>query len=117
MAAVLLLSSLPNLGKPDIEWLTDFSIRLDYLFHFGAYGLLTLLYCLVYFFKGQKFVLRNRVKFAVLLLIFAAADEFHQVFIPGRTFNPIDFIFNALGVLICLLFWPVVEGFFSRLKQ
>lgn len=114
MAALLLLSSLPNIGKPEVEWLSDFTIRLDYLFHFGAYGLLTLLYCLVYFFKEQKFFLRHRMKLAFLLLMLATADEFHQLLIPGRTFNPLDLLFNTLGVLVCLIFWPVVERIFSR---
>jgi VanZ family protein len=37
-------------------------------------------------------------------MLFAIADEFHQKFIPGRTFNVKDIISNIIGVIGGLLF-------------
>jgi VanZ family protein len=95
--AILTVSSIPSIpvlkihtGKSDI--------RLDYLIHFIEYGSLALLTYLS--FAGKNFSI-SPLKYLILtvcLILFAAADETHQLFIPGRTFNPRDLISNIAGI-------------------
>jgi VanZ family protein len=41
---------------------------------------------------------------AVISLLYAATDEFHQTFVEGRTGTPVDVLVDAVGVgLACLL--------------
>lgn len=94
--AILTMSSVPNLPQPEIQT-SGQVFRLDYFFHF-----------LVYFFPAITAViwLSDRDghitgrKLIILLLagvLFGCIDEIHQIYIPGRRFNPIDLIFNAAG--------------------
>ena len=40
---------------------------------------------------------------ALISIVYAASDEFHQTFVPGRTGTPRDLIFDGLGVVVALL--------------
>lgn len=42
-------------------------------------------------------------------LIFAASDEIHQSFVPGRTASIYDFIADAIGILISLLLFEKIK--------
>ena len=114
LVSIVVISSLPKLSDPDIEWLSDFQIRLDYLFHFGAFALLALFWCISYFLKNVDYSLKKRVRFFLLLMVFAALDEAHQIFIPGRSFNPIDLLFNELGLSVSIFGWPIIEKYFKK---
>ena len=83
-------------------------IRLDYLIHFCEYGSLAFLAFLA--FIGDDFKVNHR-KFAlitILLLAFAVLDEFHQKFIPGRTYNIMDILSNITGIVAAVIFCLVV---------
>ncbi len=47
----------------------------------------------------------KRIGFSALLLgiFIASIDETHQLFIPGRHFNPMDMVYNYLGVVTGIL--------------
>jgi len=110
---ILVFSSVPSL--PTIKIHTAKSeIRLDYLIHHIEYGILGFLTFLS--FSGIALRTGHR-RFAILtvcLIAFAFLDEFHQKFIPGRTFNPIDLYSNWTGILVALIFciviFKVVQG-------
>jgi hypothetical protein len=38
----------------------------------------------------------------IIGLLYALSDEVHQLFVPGRTFDPMDLLADGLGVLIGL---------------
>jgi VanZ family protein len=42
------------------------------------------------------------------LILIALADEFHQKFIPGRTFNLKDIYSNIAGIIAAVIFCRVV---------
>ncbi|MCD4769226.1 MAG: VanZ family protein [Bacteroidales bacterium] len=95
---IILFSSLPKL--PDINIKTDnFSLRIDYIIHLLEYGSLTFFTILTFAPAEVKLVARKVLIVFISLLLFAMADEFHQLIIPGRTFNPVDLLFNALGII------------------
>jgi len=70
----------------------------------GAYGLLSFI---LYFFL----IIQNKIQllkkypatFTLLLATaFGLANEFHQIFIPTRTFNKFDLLANLIGIVLTL---------------
>ena len=59
--------------------------------------------------KNNK--LRNNTIFLSIIIatIYGVTDEFHQLFVPGRTFSIldvfVDFIGSLLGLFVCLKFY------------
>lgn len=51
---------------------------------------------------------------ALLTLLYAASDEWHQSFVPGRTGHPIDIAIDAIGVCLILIFYILLP---SRIKS
>ncbi|PLX24248.1 MAG: hypothetical protein C0597_00105 [Marinilabiliales bacterium] len=78
----------------------DQNLRMDYILHFLIYFGLSILYML---WKADNFLLvKNKflVYFLVSALILSGISEYAQTFIPGRSFNPIDYYLNALGIIL-----------------
>jgi len=111
--AIMVVSSTPNIVVPKIHT-AHADIRLDYLIHFLEYGLLTGLSFLT--FTGEKFAteISRAIKIALILVIFATIDEFHQKLIPGRSFNPVDLYSNisgiVAGVIISIILFRKIAG-------
>jgi VanZ family protein len=73
-------------------------IRLDYLVHFGVFGILGFLLGI---WQIEKIKRKKSIIFIFLFgLLFAYFDEFLQVFIEGRTYNIFDFYYNGIGFVI-----------------
>jgi VanZ family protein len=73
-------------------------IRLDHLLHLSVYFSICM-----YFLVGQKFNLhlfRNheRQKFLFSIILLATVTEVVQLWVPSRSFNPMDFIANISGI-------------------
>jgi VanZ family protein len=96
-ALIFFLSSQPQLPGPDLfAW--------DYFFkkmaHLTVYYVLFRLTC-----RGMsihlKFDSTTTALLAVLFcLVYAATDEFHQSFVPGRTATVRDLLYDGLGIAI-----------------
>jgi VanZ family protein len=109
--AIISVSSVPSIPVLKIHT-NRADIRLDYLIHFLEYGLLAFLTYLS--FAGNHFSISS-IKYLILtvcLIVFALADESHQLIIPGRTFNPRDLISNFIGIASGLILCVLV---FSRI--
>lgn len=53
---------------------------------------------------GKRFFYRRILPVFLLSLLCAAADEFHQSFVPGRCGTPADVLVDSVGILIgCIL--------------
>jgi len=89
---IFVLSSIPSLKTPDLGFHAQ-----DKLAHAAEYGILGWLVFRSFrlFTTGLK-----RTVFLVLLAgtAYAAVDEFHQLFVPGRHADLLDFVADALGV-------------------
>ncbi|MFQ5794488.1 MAG: VanZ family protein [Candidatus Bipolaricaulia bacterium] len=72
---------------------------LDKLFHWGEYLVLTLLAIQVIVPKSGKAM----VGVVIGCLIYAASDELHQMFVPGREADVFDGLADAAGVLTAVL--------------
>jgi len=111
--AIVIVSSSPSI--PSLKLHTEKTdIRLDYLIHFLEYASLAFLTYLA--FTGKDFRI-PAVRYLILtscLIIFAIADEWHQILIPGRTFNPKDLLSNVAGIAGGLVFCVVI---FRRISK
>jgi VanZ family protein len=97
-ATLLVLTYYPDFPTLKIrirhEW-----FRLDYIGHFGFYAVLTMLFLFWQTGWRQRF----RMKLLAITLIagicLATITELTQFFIPGRTMNPMDLMYNCLGIV------------------
>jgi VanZ family protein len=100
---LILLSVWPYTDTTVQQDLSDF--RWDYLEHFAFYFILTFLYIL--WRRDLNYSIRTAelVLFFVAGFIFCWLTEYIQIFIPGRSFNIMDMIYNIagifLGIIIC----------------
>ncbi len=98
MIAIFLFSSLPGKNMPVV-------VNLDYVIkktgHVIGYGMLSLSY--FHFFKRDP----KRAWLAWLLaVLYAATDEFHQSFVPGRHASILDvLVFDNFGAALALYFY------------
>jgi len=117
IVAIITVSSIPSIPTLKIKTAHS-SIRLDYLIHFCEYGALTFLALLWRVEKSYTVILWKFLTITALLMLFAAADEFHQKLIPGRTFNLKDILSNIFGVagglLFCLIIFRIISEKIKR---
>ena len=115
LLTIIIVSSSPSI--PVLKLQTgEKEIRLDYLLHFFEYGILSFMTYLT--FSGNNFMISFR-KYSVLtgfLILFALFDEFHQIIIPGRSYNIYDVYSNLGGIIAALVFCVVVFRIISRNK-
>ncbi len=99
-AIILALSSIPRTDFPEIAFL-----RADKLLHFAEYALFAVL-----IYRSMSELLKKYpVKYSIwvsllIVMIFAAADEYYQSYIPGRNSDPVDLIIDIAGAAL-ILFW------------
>src|SRR4030042_2245401 len=99
---IFAFSSIPTLPHVGFIW-WDFVIKKSA--HVGEYAILYFL--LFRAINKNKFQLLNTKTWLVPFifgLLYAASDEFHQYFIPGRTSRVRDVGFDILGMLVGLWF-------------
>ena len=103
LVLILTLSSIPDLPGPELKS-RDSLFRLDYFIHLTEYFILV---SLLLFWKGSRnYHVNNKFIIFTLIggLLIATLDEYHQLLIPGRTFNPIDMYANYTGILFGTFF-------------
>ena len=92
-ATIYWLSSRPTLPGPEVPYF-------DKVAHFGAYAVLGALLA----FAAD----RSRVPLAVAVvlgLLYGASDEIHQMYVPGRSPDVLDWAADAAGVAAaCFLY-------------
>lgn len=103
--AIFILSSLPNIPSQQIN-IWDEPFRLDYLEHFLVFAILGTTFIIWKSDEKGIFSFQNHFWIVMILFVFAGADEIHQIWIPGRTFNPLDLIYNELGLIISFVIVP-----------
>lgn len=100
MAVIFLLSAQPNLSSG--LGLIDLVGRK--LVHAAEFGLLCVLW-----WRALRTVARPRpalVAAALVSVLYAASDEYHQSFVAGRSGNPLDVLIDTLGIAVA---WVLLE--------
>ncbi len=94
MLAIFGFSSIPSDVMPTFDW-ADLIVKKGG--HMLGYGLLALSYWYAFRFSPEK------MKIAwILALLYAATDEFHQSFVPGRLATVMDVGIDGVGAAIAL---------------
>jgi VanZ family protein len=98
-AIILTVSSMPHFNPPNFE-----ITFLDKIAHFIEYSIFSFLALRS---LGKLLVFRNRNKLYwgvfIISVVFAALDEWHQAYIPGRFSDIYDFIADFFGSIIVVL--------------
>jgi len=111
---IFILSSLPNIPTQKVN-IWDEPFRLDYLEHFGVFAILGGLFVVWKMDHSLRFNIKNNWYFIAAIFLFAVIDEVHQIWVPGRTFNPLDFIYNMLGLVAAYSLGPIIiRGFVKK---
>lgn len=87
------------------EW-----FRLDYIGHAGFYALLILFFLLWQKSAGKMLRARFILLAATFGILFGALTEATQYFIPGRSVNPFDLMYNCLGIVAGILVYLLVNN-------
>ena len=81
--------------------------------HFTEYAILALLLCRAWYSYGPRSLVHIRWKSAlaagVFALLYAAGDEWHQSFVPGRTATVRDVLLDSLGAGVAAMVWLVLR--------
>jgi len=97
-AAIIVLSSIPQFKPPHVGFLPT-----DKLAHFAEYAIFAYLTFRSVSHLGRRFAgVRAVLVSALFLTVFAAGDELHQHFIPGRQADVYDLIGDLLGGFVVL---------------
>ena len=100
MSAIFILSAQPTLPHyPD----RLFDVILKKMGHAVEYGILAFLLRRALS-RGRGALSRSALVSAFIVsVLYAASDEYHQTFVPGRNGNLVDVGFDAVGALVALL--------------
>lgn len=101
--AIVWLSLMPQPPKVDLE-------QGDKLGHFAAYGVLMFVFCLIY---DQR---ATRLAYAAGFIAMGVALEFLQGMTGYRTFDLLDMLANATGVLGVLASMLVLRSLGARAR-
>jgi hypothetical protein len=66
--------------------------------HMAGYGMLALA-----FLRGFRYERKHFLWILLLVLIYAASDEIHQYFVPGRNASVIDVLIDLAGGILALI--------------
>lgn len=101
MAGITLLSSVP---RQDAGRHVILEVGLN-LGHIPLFAGLTFLLVKAVAPRRRGLSTASCVWIALLLSAFAALDEWHQAFVPGRSSSPLDLLLDVMGIGAVLLFF------------
>lgn len=68
-----------------------------------------ILFILLYYAFKKTFYKNSQMKAAIITVLYACTDEFHQLFIPGREGKVRDVLIDSIGVFIGLFLIYIFE--------
>ena len=100
---VLILIVLPQQDIPEVDDLYH-KIYIDKWIHAGIFGILAFLFMWPFLKSASDSNKKVFLIIAVLASIWGYLTECIQIFVPGRSYDLLDWFADSLGVLIALLF-------------
>lgn len=98
-ALIFYVSSLQSISPPSIGFTWD-----DKIYHFGEYVLLSFFIFIALRYYRQDTIRKHLHLIAILIACcFAASDEIHQFFVPGRDSQLGDLLADSLGIVLAQL--------------
>ncbi len=100
MAVIWGLSSLPAAADQTIGgiWIPVFAQKMAHVIVYGALGVMWF-----WVFDGGRVVKAPAVWSCCLVTAYAAIDEFHQTFVPGRFGSPRDVALDTVGAALAVI--------------
>ena len=96
---------LPGDELPQEDWLNQ--IQFDKIVHFGCFALLTVLFFYPFYRPGYRKVEPSQALAWIVGLAIAwglITELIQYLFVPGRSFDPWDWVFDSLGTLAARVF-------------
>ena len=109
---LLTLTSLPGPDLPDV----NISDKIEHLLAFWVLAILLKLTLWVQN-KYRKLKEHSSVFTLIIIGVYAALDEIHQLFIPGRDCDILDWFSDMSGALIAVLIISFVIKYLSKKKE
>jgi VanZ family protein len=113
MTIIFVASSLPGSDLPTLGTWDLFAKKGGHMF---GYALLATAYFRALN-NGRSVTWLQFISAFVLACLYAASDEWHQRFIPGRSSSILDICIDAVGAGIGLLLWRVLRTRLRRRKN
>jgi VanZ family protein len=106
---ILTLTSLPGYDVPDVK-IND---KIEHLMAFGGLGFLLNLSLRI---QNKFTLIKKHPAISTILIVsaYAAFDELHQLFIPGRTCDILDWTADTIGVIIGVILMTILIFAFER---
>jgi VanZ family protein len=102
---IFAVSSIPSLKVTNDSWLQNL---INNCGHFTEYAIFTyLIFRPLRFHHHLQGLKLYSLNFS-LVVLYAASDEFHQHFVPGRMMDPHDLLLDALGSLTTIIVLSLV---------
>lgn len=101
MALIFFLSDQPSLPSPEERWLDFVFEKSAHTFEFAVLAVLFLRALAVK--RAESW--RSVAGALVLAWLFALSDEFHQLYVPGRSSDWSDLLFDWLGAGVGVWLW------------
>jgi VanZ family protein len=101
MALIFILSAQPQLPAPEEKWIDFIFEKSAHTFEFAVLAAL-LLRALI---SGPPKSWRWFAATVLLAWLYALSDEFHQLYVPGRTADWTDILFDWLGAVAGAWLW------------
>lgn len=100
---------------PSPQYVDVFQIS-DKIKHFGAYLILAVLLGLnLHFQEKWKVVAQNFLKYTfIICIVYGLIDELHQIFVPNRSGEFLDWVADLLGTIVGIL---IIKLFLSLIKN
>lgn len=82
-------------------------------------GLDKILHCIAYFVLAMSWIVafyKNKIsnlnlKTTILSMLYALSDEYHQTFIPTRSFEVLDLVADVFGILLAIILSRYIRRF------
>ena len=104
--AIMVYEHATNKTIDSEKWINILNYPVRKLAHFTEYFILgLLLYQYLKFFKFKY----SYVYAGLIAILFACSDEYHQLYVSGRTGQIKDVIVDASGVIIALIITYIIE--------
>lgn len=101
-----------NMIEQKIEEIHFYVRKIGHVTEFFMLGLAMTIPCFVYQIKGKKFILIP----VIGAIIFAALDEFHQLFVPGREAALRDVFIDSIGIIFAAFCVQIGKKIFLLLR-
>jgi hypothetical protein len=107
-AMIFYFSSMSTIPNPEAVLGLTIDSTIKHFLEYFVFGLL-----LIYAFEGSK---NKTIAVIITGALYAATDEIHQYFVPGRVMDIIDFSVDTIGIITSIITVNIIARWQSKKK-